>query len=431
MRALFFGDSPQRIGGAQKSLLAALERLGDHGVEPIVAFPAAGPYEALCRARGLDVRVVESGDAFQRYGKALLGLGAANVLHVAATELAPTWARLARLADDVGAEVMHFNTPRGLVMAGPAAHLARRPCVMHLRGMPGLGRGVWLATQLLADRYVLVAEAMRPYFTESVQTRCRVVYNGIVPKPLMNKREARLAIASRLEREGRPLSSSSKLVVSLSAPVPFKGLHHLVEAAALLEAHGDDVVWLLAGAGLGDDYEHWLHERIGDLGLSERIHLLGHVDDVHALLSAADVFALTSITRETLTFRGTTLELGGTEGLPRSILESLAAGTPVVTTSGGGVREQVDEGRTGLVIEPSDPSALADAIAAVLGDPTWERVRELGPKVVRDRFSIDAAARGLSEVLREARGREGLVPRAIQRGHALVEVAQALRRGAA
>jgi len=431
MRALFFGDSPQRIGGAQKSLLAALERIGEHGIEPLVVFPAAGPYEALCRKRGLDVRIVESGDAFQRYGKALLGLGPAEVLRVAATELAPTWGRLARLADAEGAEVMHFNTPRGLVMAGPAAHLARRPAVMHLRGMPGLGRGVWLASQLLADRYVLVAEAMRPYFTESVQPRCRVVYNGIVAKPLLDRREARARVAARLEREGRPLSSTSKLVVSLSAPVPFKGLHHLVEAAARFEARGDDVVWLLAGAGLGDDYEHWLHERIGDLGLSERVILMGHVDDVHELLSAADVFALTSITRETLTFRGTTLELGGTEGLPRSILESLAAGTPVVTTSGGGVREQIDEGRTGLVIEPSDPGALADAITAVLGDPAWERVRELGPRVVQARFSIDAAARGLAEVLREARDREGLGTRMGQRGRALVDVARVLGGGSA
>lgn len=57
------------------------------------------------------------------------------------------------------------------------------------------------------------------------------------------------------------------------------------------------------------------------------------------------------------------------EGLPLSILEAYACRKPVVASRVGGIIEIVDVGRTGLLVEPEDVDALADAIASLLGDP--------------------------------------------------------------
>src|SRR5262249_48765464 len=139
---------------------------GEHGVAPALAFPMDGPFAALCRARGLEVHLVEGGPAFASFGKRLLRLSPVELARVVATDLARMSRDLARLAARLGAEVFHYNTPRGMVMAGGAAQLARLPSVLHVRGWPELGRPVWLAAQLLADAYVLVAhrlvEALEP-----------------------------------------------------------------------------------------------------------------------------------------------------------------------------------------------------------------------------------------------------------------------------
>ena len=80
------------------------------------------------------------------------------------------------------------------------------------------------------------------------------------------------------------------------------------------------------------------------------MRLLGHRDDVPDLLAAADLFALPS----------------RFEGLPLALLEAMAAGLPAVATRVSGVAEVVEPGRTGLLVEPGAPAALAGALAHLL-----------------------------------------------------------------
>ena len=82
--------------------------------------------------------------------------------------------------------------------------------------------------------------------------------------------------------------------------------------------------------------------------------------------------------------------LGKHQGCPNTILEALAAGVPVIANDSGGTREQVLHARTGLMLETTDPAALAAALRRILEDPALaRRLSRNGPKHVSRKFSMD------------------------------------------
>ncbi len=98
----------------------------------------------------------------------------------------------------------------------------------------------------------------------------------------------------------------------------------------------------------------------GALGIAERVHFLGYQQDPAAVLARAQIFVLSS----------------RSEGFPRSVLEAMRAGLPVVATEVGGVPEAVTHGVNGLLVPRREPGALAGAIAELIAD--GERRRRLG-----------------------------------------------------
>jgi glycosyltransferase involved in cell wall biosynthesis len=103
--------------------------------------------------------------------------------------------------------------------------------------------------------------------------------------------------------------------------------------------------------GTGPDRPQ-LEGEISALGLSDRVRLAGERHDIPELLATADVFVLPS----------------RSEGLPVSVLEAMAAGLPVVASRVGGVPELVQDGKTGLLVEPGDPEQLAGALGRLAAD---------------------------------------------------------------
>ena len=150
---------------------------------------------------------------------------------------------------------------------------------------------------------------------------------------------------------------------------PAKGHLDLIEAVHLVRENGFAVHCAIAGedeAG-GSGYRQVLQDRIAQLDLTAAVSLLGPVSeaDVIAHLHRAHLFALASLE----------------EPLGVAIMEAMAAGTPVVVTSSGGVPELVTDGVDGLLVPPQAPKDLAAAIIRILRDPD-----------LADRLSTAAAA---------------------------------------
>lgn len=139
-----------------------------------------------------------------------------------------------------------------------------------------------------------------------------------------------------------------------------KGLEYLVRAAALLPDDLPPTAILLAGDGpLKDD----LARLIAELGVGDTVRLLGFRSDVGDLLAAADLMVLPSLW----------------EGLSISLLEAMAAGKAILTTSIGSNLEVTVDGESAVLVPPKDPAAIASAISRLARD------REL-----RDRLSAGA-----------------------------------------
>jgi glycosyltransferase involved in cell wall biosynthesis len=120
-------------------------------------------------------------------------------------------------------------------------------------------------------------------------------------------------------------------------------------------------------------------------GLGERARFLGARDDKARLLAACDVFCLPS----------------RHEGLGVAALEAMAAGRAVVATRVGGLGEAVVDGRTGLLVPPDDPLALAEALARVLGDRELrERLGRAGPERIGEGFRAEQMVAAYEELYR-------------------------------
>jgi glycosyltransferase involved in cell wall biosynthesis len=174
------------------------------------------------------------------------------------------------------------------------------------------------------------------------------------------------------ERETCGAGPGEILIGAVGNVRPAKDYESLLRAAAIVCHCRADVRFVIVGDDRSPLMEP-LRRVTLDLGLDERVRFLGFRTDAAALLASFDVFVSSS----------------KTEGLPLGTLEAVGLGTPVVLTAVGGVPEIVDSGRTGLLVPPGDPAALAEGILQMLADP--ERASEMaraGAADVRQRFSV-------------------------------------------
>ena len=129
--------------------------------------------------------------------------------------------------------------------------------------------------------------------------------------------------------------------------------------------------FLLAGDG---PEEKRLKALAAEYGIEDKIIFLGFRDDIPLILSLLDIFVLPSLE----------------EGLPRAVIEAMAAGVPVIATDIGGTRELVANEKTGYLVQPGDSHGLAAAIESVLGTKQEAgQIAEQARSLVRDRFTLE------------------------------------------
>ncbi|HEY8294251.1 MAG TPA: glycosyltransferase family 4 protein [Micrococcaceae bacterium] len=161
---------------------------------------------------------------------------------------------------------------------------------------------------------------------------------------------------SRFEyRDPRPVNGTVR-VVGIGRLVEKKGFRDLLLAARTLQSRGIPVDLDIAGTGI---LAEELQEAIDRLELSGHTRLLGPKtqDQVKELLRSADVFAAPSIVGPD----------GNADGMPTVLLEAMALGVPCIGTAVTGIPEVLRNRRTGILVRPGSPEALAEAICEISG----------------------------------------------------------------
>jgi glycosyltransferase involved in cell wall biosynthesis len=183
------------------------------------------------------------------------------------------------------------------------------------------------------------------------------------------------------------LPHGAPVVGNVAALVPHKGQRHLIEAAHLVVQAVPDARFIILGEGeLREHLEHLVREH----HLEKHVLMPGFRTDVLGCIKGFDVFVLSSVT----------------EGLGTSLLDAMACGKPIVATRAGGIPEVVEDGVNGLLVEPRDHHALAEAIVRLLGDGGQrEAMGRAGLARVRERFTLERTIAGTLAVYARVAGR--------------------------
>lgn len=149
-------------------------------------------------------------------------------------------------------------------------------------------------------------------------------------------------------RDKFEVSAGEIAIVAIGALEPRKGHRYLVEAIAALAQSGVALRCFIAGDG---SIRADLDREIARLGSAGRVTMLGRIEDPRELLWASDIFAMPSLN----------------EGLGVAALEAMACGLPAVVSAVGGLREVVEQDRSGILVDPARADEIGAAIARLAG----------------------------------------------------------------
>ena len=184
-------------------------------------------------------------------------------------------------------------------------------------------------------------------------------------------------------------SSVPPLILAIGRLIGKKGFADLIRACGLLAEHGKSFRCEIFGEG---PLENELRGQINQLNLQNRVALSGAkpLRDVRQRLAVANIFVLPSIIDPD----------GGMDNLPTVIMEAMATGLPVASTTIGGISEMVVENETGFLVQPDDAAALANVIEKVIDDRLLaQKLGHAGYQRAQKLFSIDKNVRELCTLI--------------------------------
>lgn len=380
IRVLYL-DHTAALGGGELALARLLAALDRTRVVPIVALAEEGPLRELLLQQSIETHVLPLHEGVRNVRKGSLGLaGWITRLGALGSIWRYAW-RVSRLARERGVQLIYSNSLKSDFYGTLAARLAGVPIVWHVRDRiepDYLPRTAVWVVRLLA-RHVpvcVVANSASTLATLKLGSGRRA---AVIASGLTRQHIERCWVAQR--------TNSTPRIGIIGRIAPWKGQDVFLEAAAQLLGRGLTAQFCIAGAALfGEEgFDRQLRERAASLGIADRVEFLGF-SDVPAVLRSLDVLVHASKTPEPF---------------GQVIIEGMAAELPVVATDGGGAREIIENGRTGVLVPMGDAAALAEALAQLLAEPARARaLAAAGRRHVLEHFTVEESARR-SEALYE------------------------------
>jgi glycosyltransferase involved in cell wall biosynthesis len=353
-------EAGRNLYGGARQVLYILEGLAARGVDNVLACPADSEIAGAAAKAARVVPMRMGGDL-----DAWLAL------------------RLYRLIGAVSPDVVHVHSRRGADWwGGVAVRLAGVPSILSRRVDNPEARWIVASKYRLYDHVITISEAIRQVLVgEGLDPRkVTCVRSAVDPAPYLHAVDR-----AQMCREFA-LPPDALILGMVAQFIPRKGHRVLLAALPLLRAQFPQLRVLLFGKG---PLTAAVQGEIDAQGLQPCVKLAGFRDDLQRWLGGLDLL----------------VHPADMEGLGVSLLQAAAAGVPIVASRAGGLVEAVEDGVTGVLVQPGDPAALANAMRPLLADPALRRrMGEAGRARVLSRFSVDAMTEGNQTVYRKVLG---------------------------
>lgn len=282
-------------------------------------------------------------------------------------------------------QVLHSHGFRPSLLASPIGWLTGVSVTVETPHVREYWRKGWkanFAIDRMAGRfvtqYIAVSEANRNYLVQEKGLPAEKITTILNGSDIERFDRAHAVPADFRHRSN--LAEGDQVLLVAARLEPQKGHSVLLQALTLLRAEFPALRLVVLGDG---SLRSQLEAEVSALGLEGSVSMPGHCSDIRDWMSAADVCVLPSFA----------------EGLPLFAIECLAAGRPMVATSVDGTPEIVVDGKTGILVPPGNPVALAGGIARLLRDRALaEQLGAAGAKWVRERFTLTRQIRETEEL---------------------------------
>lgn len=294
-------------------------------------------------------------------------------------------------------EIVHTHSSKAGILGRLAARREGVPIAIHSIHGFGFGphqpapvRFAFLAAERLAARWTTAFVAVsRRNLEDGIRLRLFPASRATLIRSGVDLASFAAHRGGDALRRALAIPTAAPLVVQIACFKPQKAPERFVEVATRLAPRFPTAHFLLVGDG---PLRGRLERLRREAGLEGRLHLPGWRRDVPAVLDAATVVTLTS----------------RFEGLPRVLVEALAAGVPVVAMSVDGVSEVIKDGKNGFLVPPDDVVGLAGHVAEILGDGALRSRLSASTGEDLEEFGRDAMVRKQEELYRELACQAGL-----------------------
>jgi glycosyltransferase involved in cell wall biosynthesis len=331
------------MGGAEIALATLLAALDRSQWQPEVILGQEGPFAERLRDAGVRVEMLTMPPL-------LLGPyeGPHRMLDPRRWVTALRYAlALARHFGDRDADLVHSVSLRAHILGGLAARWARVPSVWHVQSVvarPMISTGGVALLRMLAGRV-----PSHIIFNSATTAAC-------FDLPLGRATTIPIGVDSRRFSPNGKTRRNATRVGMLARFTPLKGQHIFLEAVESIASRHPEAEFVLAGSALfgEEEYEREVRARALASVQRDKICFSGFVDNTPDFIRNLDIVVHASVLPE---------------GFGQTIVEAMLAGKPVVATSAGGPSDILENGVTGLLVEPGNAVRLADAIEYLMTHP--------------------------------------------------------------
>jgi len=264
-------------------------------------------------------------------------------------------------------DIVHTHEMKAGLVGRLAAIIAGAPKVVHTyHGHFFVG----YFNAIMKNSLILCEKALY-YFTDAVITLSESQKSDLIENLKIKNDKKILTIPLGLElnkfiessankkalRESAGINDSAIVIGTISRLTEIKNLSLLLKAAKTL-GDGENYYFTIYGDG---ELRSELEEESIELGIDQRVKFMGWCENAENAYPTFDAFVLTSTN----------------EGTPHTIIEAMASGIPVVATNVGGIKDMIENGKTGFVVNPDAHEEIVEAIKRLIADKnkTDEMVR--------------------------------------------------------